>query len=144
MALKNPLVWRRVWWILGALVIPVGIVILYAVPPTESSHYPKCFFYGITGLHCPGCGTARCYHALLHGRLLQAVAYNFLAILALPIFFIEMYRQTYITFKNRPVIFFRYPTFLLRGILCLFIAYWILRNLPWFPFTLLAPHELPQ
>src|SRR4051794_13613765 len=69
----------------AALLLPPGAVLLYAVPPTPDSFYPRCPFHLLTGLHCPGCGSTRCLHALLHGRLLDALHCNALAILALPL-----------------------------------------------------------
>ena len=35
-----------------------------------------------------------------------------------------------------------YSTFFVKVVLIVIIAFWILRNIPVFPFTFLAPHEL--
>lgn len=47
--------------------------------------FPRCIVHWLSGLHCPGCGAQRAIHALLHGRIQQAVGYNLLAALAAPI-----------------------------------------------------------
>ncbi len=39
----------------------------------------------LTGLKCPGCGTARALHCLLHGEVAKAVAFNPILVLAFPL-----------------------------------------------------------
>lgn len=45
---------------------------------------PKCAFKAITGWDCPGCGSQRAAHALLHGQYAQAWRANPYFILAVP------------------------------------------------------------
>ena len=40
---------------------------------TSPGHYPTCPFLAITGWYCPGCGSLRAVHDLLHGDLAGAV-----------------------------------------------------------------------
>ncbi|MCO5304293.1 MAG: DUF2752 domain-containing protein [Phycicoccus sp.] len=40
---------------------------VWAVDPHQAGHYPLCPIFAVTGLYCPGCGTLRATHALLHG-----------------------------------------------------------------------------
>lgn len=47
--------------------------------------FPKCPFLLLTGLKCPGCGSQRVVHALLHGDLAAAWGYNALLVAALPV-----------------------------------------------------------
>lgn len=113
-----------------------GLAYLAFVPPTESAFYPKCQLHTLTGLHCPGCGTTRAMHAALNGRVLQSLAYNALPWVALPVVGIVLLLRS------------RHPResagrnvwpWVIGATLLLF---GILRNLPWHPFTLLAPHEI--
>lgn len=64
-----------------------ALAVLYAFPPTEYSIYPRCPFYSITHLLCPGCGGTRAVYELMHLNLRAALHYNalvtFLAPLAL-------------------------------------------------------------
>ena len=62
----------------------VGGVILYCVNPIGQPLMPKCVLHELTGLSCPGCGFQRAMHALLHGRLLEAIGYNVFLVVALP------------------------------------------------------------
>src|SRR5262249_13310082 len=133
--------WR--WWAL-ALGCAAGTagVLLYCAAPTEDSFYPRCLFHTLTGLHCPGCGTTRCLHALLHGDPIQALAYNVLAVLALPFLLVWFARLGLAAVRNKRVRSRPVPARWIRIIFIAIVVFWILRNLPWFPFDLLAPHAL--
>lgn len=53
--------------------------------PAGSVWFPKCPFLVVTGLQCPGCGSQRAIHALLHGDITTAWHTNALFILELPL-----------------------------------------------------------
>ncbi|MFO0804752.1 MAG: DUF2752 domain-containing protein [Gemmataceae bacterium] len=120
-----------------------GIAYLASVPPTESAFYPKCQLHSLTGLHCPGCGTTRAVHAALNGRFVQSLAYNALAWVVLPIAGIALVRSLWVWYRNSQANVHRSGStvwpWVIGGALLL---YGLLRNLPWYPFTLLAPHEI--
>ncbi|MCQ2249606.1 MAG: DUF2752 domain-containing protein [Bacteroidales bacterium] len=44
--------------------------------PLESNMFPKCGFYVITGWKCPGCGSQRALHFLLHGQFAESFRQN--------------------------------------------------------------------
>jgi hypothetical protein len=54
----------------------IGGSVLYTFPPVTAGFYPQCVFRQVTGLECPGCGTTRALHALLHGRVGEAFRFN--------------------------------------------------------------------
>lgn len=56
--------------------ILAGAWVLFTFPPATTSFYPQCVFRGVTGLDCPGCGTTRALHHLLHLRFREAFAMN--------------------------------------------------------------------
>lgn len=60
----------------AAVLLAAGAWILFTFPPTVYSFYPKCAFRSMTGLECPGCGTTRALHHLLHGRVGEAFRLN--------------------------------------------------------------------
>jgi hypothetical protein len=65
------------WKITSAIVLAViGGWVLYTYPPLTSGFYPQCFFKQVTGFDCPGCGSTRALHALLHGRVAEAFRFN--------------------------------------------------------------------
>ena len=53
-----------------------GAWVVYTFPPGEHSFYPRCVFHAMTGLQCPGCGSTRALHHLLHGRIAEAWRFN--------------------------------------------------------------------
>lgn len=59
-----------------AIVAAVGGWVLYTFPPAGSRFYPQCIFHALTGLDCPGCGSTRALHHLVHGRFGDALAMN--------------------------------------------------------------------
>lgn len=66
--------------------LALGAAALVAtVDPNEAGSYPACPFRALTGWYCPGCGTLRAAHAVLHGDLARAVDMNVLAVLAVPL-----------------------------------------------------------
>jgi hypothetical protein len=129
-----------------ALVAPAAVAAatayLYCVTPTDNSLYPRCILHSLTGLNCPGCGATRAVHALLHGDLCQALAYNALFILLLPLFLALAVRVWWAALRARRVTGPRMPRSALRALLAVVIAFGILRNVGYYPFTLLAPHDL--
>jgi hypothetical protein len=73
---------------LGVLFLSAGLaacLILYFFAPSQYAFYPKCVFHAMTGLLCPGCGSLRALHSLLHGELGAAWRLNPLLIVLLPV-----------------------------------------------------------
>lgn len=124
-----------------SLLVGVGIVALVVVfwfPPTETRFYPRCLFHDVTGLHCPGCGGFRAWHNLLNGRLLKALSMNVLAVTLLPGLVVWLVFQR-IFFPSSDFWSLRaYPWIhlFLAGIV---IAFGVLRNIPFAPFSWFAP-----
>ena len=67
---------NRCCYILIALLAIAGTAVLYAFAPDQHSFYPRCHFLAMTGWQCPGCGSLRATHSLLHGDLKAAFAFN--------------------------------------------------------------------
>ena len=60
-------------------------VVLFRYNPEDIPFIPRCPVVLLTGLKCPGCGTARALHCLLHGEVAQAVAFNPILVLVFPL-----------------------------------------------------------
>ena len=60
----------------GVVVLVLGVAALFVLDPVTTPLFPRCPFFVATGLHCPGCGTARALHAALHGRFAEALRFN--------------------------------------------------------------------
>ena len=61
-----------------------AVAAVYYVAAPESGIYPRCMFRQFTGLDCPGCGSQRALHALLHGHVAEAWRYNALLLIEIP------------------------------------------------------------
>ena len=69
--------------ILG-IVLLLAAFMLYSYDPSHSELFPKCPFLMLTGWQCPGCGSQRAMHQLLHGNVVAAFRYNALMVMAVP------------------------------------------------------------
>jgi hypothetical protein len=119
-------------------VVAFGVWALRSFDPNASnSPFMACLFERFTGLYCPGCGTTRGLHALVHGDLGQMMAMNpLLPVLMIATPLIALHGMGY----RMPL-----PARAMRALnsprlwLAVILGYWVMRNLPWWPFTLLAP-----
>lgn len=130
--------------ILQIFIVVTAVVILsllyFFYPATNTSFHPKCLFHEITGLYCPGCGSQRAVSALLHGHFMQAIDYNILMVLCIPVILYSAFVFTWNTFSTKKLKqTFLYSTVFVKSLLLVVIAFWILRNMPVAPFNWLAP-----
>src|SRR5690606_24897344 len=115
-------------------------IVYFFYNPSHSPLFFPCPFHYLTGFYCPGCGSQRAIHLLLHGNIIGAFRFNPLMVLTLPILIYGLG----ITIANwifgtqyRAMLF--YSKFFIFGYFGIAILYWVLRNLPFYPFNLLAP-----
>ncbi|SDX04637.1 DUF2752 domain-containing protein [Aequorivita viscosa] len=96
--------------------------------------------YYFTGFYCPGCGSQRAIHLLLHGDIIGAFRFNPLMVLTIPImvYGVGITAANWIFGTSYRLLLF-YSKVFIFGYFGLAILYWILRNLPFYPFNLLAP-----
>ena len=125
-----------------AMSIPPAIAVLYHFPPDQYTFYPRCIFKLLTGLNCPGCGGTRCLHALVHGDLLQALAFNPLVVLALPYVLVAGTQLVLRDGLGKKASIWRLPSWSISVLFWVVVTFWILRNVDAYPFQLLAPHRL--
>ena len=122
----------------AALAAVAGFWLLRTFDPTAAGNpFPACMFRAFTGWYCISCGMTRALHALAHGDVLRAFSMNPLAVSLLAISpLLGAWKLGWQPRWMRPLIAtVSEPKFWL----VLLPVYWIARNLPWFPFTLLAP-----
>ena len=126
------------------LAIPVFFVIRYYYTndpaiSQEGTVFAVCPFHYITGLHCPGCGSQRAIHDLLHVRILEAFKHNAMLVLVLLILCNKVY--AWVTKRYLPNYYYDLNSkpWFTYAIVVLVLGFWILRNIPVHPFTHLAP-----
>lgn len=121
----------------------VGAWWLHGHPPSTTGWYPPCVFHELTGLHCPGCGATRAAYALLHGNLGEALHQNALLVIAAPFLAVIIFRVVWLWVNGLPPVHVDPSRWIARLSLLVapvVILFGILRNLPWPPFTCLAPY----
>ena len=125
----------------GLLIIFTGLAILFFVlNPTEHEIFPRCVFNSVTGYYCPGCGSQRAIHSLLHLNFAGVVGNNFLflpAVLLLIYHYSFVFLNKKFSWKLPNIFYFKSTPWIILAIIILF---WILRNLPVYPFNILAPN----
>lgn len=119
--------------------LTMALVLLRIYDPAASAIFPPCPFRYLTGWYCPGCGSLRAVHQLLHGNLELAWAMNPLTVLLFPFLAYGLACEALFSLRGQ-----RSPQFTLSGarIRALYagiLLFGIARNLPFHPFDLLAP-----
>lgn len=129
---------ERVLAAVGVIGIAIGAFVVGYFNPATAGFFPQCPFHALTGLNCPGCGMTRGFNALFHGDILSALHFN--ALLPFFSFFFGYFTVSLFLFavRGRGLSWkFFTPTFLYI-FLVLTIVFAIVRNLPFYPFNLLA------
>jgi hypothetical protein len=111
--------------------------VLCLVNPHQHQVFAPCPFHALTGLYCPACGGLRMVHDLLHGDFAMAFHDNALAIPAVIIGFAAWLNWTVSRWRGRPAP--ARPAWLSPVIIVVLIAWTVVRNLPWAPFTAFRP-----
>ena len=126
---------------IGVLALVGVLGVIYRFPPEEHAFYPQCLFHALTGWCCPGCGTLRAVHYLLHGQFTAAMHANALAMVSLLVCFgFLAYRAgragaIRLTMPSGLSL----PTAYVWAALGIVVAFGVVRNLPGTPFVWLAP-----
>lgn len=63
----------------------VALIAVYGWFDPATAPFPRCPFLTLTGWQCPGCGSQRAAHALLHGDIAGAWRLNAMMVCALPL-----------------------------------------------------------
>lgn len=106
--------------------------------PVTAGFFPQCPFRQLTGLNCPGCGLTRGFHALFHGDILSALHFNALLPLYAALLGYLFLSLLLVVWRGRGLSFKLLPPAALYGFLVLAFVFTVIRNLPFYPFNLLA------
>ncbi|MDQ2746867.1 MAG: DUF2752 domain-containing protein [Acidobacteriota bacterium] len=130
---------ERVSAVAAIVAIGAGALVVGYFNPTTAGFFPACPLHAMTGLNCPGCGLTRGFHALLHGDVVSALRFNAL----LPIFgfvFAYLFLSLCLTaWRGRGLSWKIFTPTAMGVFLFVIAAFFVLRNLPFYPFTFLAP-----
>ncbi|MDG4823665.1 DUF2752 domain-containing protein [Asanoa sp. WMMD1127] len=121
--------------VLGCIGGAVGYTLVSNPTDSAPDAPPTCVLKLTTGLDCPGCGGTRAAWYLLHGDLGAAARHHLLFVFAVP-FLIYLYVAWAVqrtTGRKLPQL--RIPPMAIVIFMGGWLAFSILRNLPWAPFN---------
>lgn len=118
---------RTVKLISAAAAILAAAVIYWKFDPSSAGFFPKCPLRSLTGLSCPGCGSQRALHHLLHLQIRTAFGYNAALVLSIPLLMVISGASL---FKEKVPRLYAFT--LSRGfsvsVIAAILLWWILRN----------------
>ena len=120
--------WKLKKKLLFVLGVVVAVVIYGTFDPSHYRFFPRCPFLLVTGLKCPGCGSQRALHCLLHMDVAQAFSYNAFLVVAIPLIVVlslaefgrRRYPRCYMLLNGR---------FMIWSSFTLICGWWLVRNI---------------
>lgn len=133
---------KPAWLAPLALLACFGMSVAYVerFNPTTGDAGPTggCAFKALTGMDCPGCGGTRAFYYLLHGNLPEAARNHLLAVFAAPFLVYVYVAWTVNRVVGKPTLpMLRVSPTAIGVFMGVWLAFAVLRNLPWAPFTFL-------
>ena len=119
---------KRIITIVVLVVLIVAALLYFFVDPAHTSWMPRCVILSITGFKCPGCGSQRMIHALMHGDLRLAAHYNAFLLGAIPVivlYLINDYTSWCPLWLDKTL---KHPA-TIATLAVMMIAWWVLRNI---------------
>jgi hypothetical protein len=113
-----------------SILLVAALFLFFIFDPETHPFFPRCPFLLITGFECPGCGSQRAIHHLLHLNILTALKQNAFMVLALPYIFLGIYLEYLGGKKHHPglekIFFGKWSAVV---VLISITGFWIGRNL---------------
>ena len=112
-----------------SLVLVAVAFMFYVFDPEKTALFPKCPFLMATGYECPGCGSQRAVHSILHLDFKSAFTQNTLILFLVPYILLGIYLQFFNGKRRFPklekIFFGKWAAIIVvSGIL----VYWVVRN----------------
>ncbi|WFE27427.1 DUF2752 domain-containing protein [Solwaraspora sp. WMMD791] len=127
--------WLAPLAVLGCIGAAAGYTVLTDPATSTADAAPTCLLKLTTGLDCPGCGGTRAVWYLLNGDLGAAARHHVLLVFAIPFLL-----YVYVAWAGQHMGRWRLPQLamtpkVIGWFLGAWLAFSVLRNLPWPPFT---------
>ena len=112
-----------------AVLAAAGVLLaLYLFDPASSVLFPKCPFFLLTGLKCPGCGSQRALHELVHLHIGEALRFNAALVLSVP--FLATLAAAFLLRRQFPGFYAKVNSLpVILTVLALLLLWWVFRNL---------------
>lgn len=127
---SRPLAIALIWLTVAA----VGTYV-FIFEPGKSGFFPPCPFRWLTGFTCPGCGSTRGLHQLLHGDVVGAFELNPFTMVMLPILLYVLVRHTHAVIRGRTIRKNQLDARYIWMLFAVVLSFWIFRNTPFYPFA---------
>ena len=102
--------------------------ILYKFPPEQYHFYPQCPIFRYLHIYCPGCGATRAVAALLHLRIAEALHYDALVVLLVPVMLAYFAAAYWKATRNEGFNWPRIPSAGVAALLVVSLAFGVARN----------------
>lgn len=116
------------------------VLFYFFINPNEVTYLPECPLYFSTGIYCPGCGSQRATHQLLNFNIFGVLQQNVLYFISLFVLGYHLIVKGINTYFKKYMYNYMYHPKTPLVILAIIVVFWILRNIPYYPFNLLAPN----
>lgn len=133
--MTSELIYRRSTVITLWSLLLAGSVYLYLFEPGKTGFFPPCMFRALTGLTCPGCGSTRAMHQILHGHFAAAFMLNPLFLLAIPFLLYAFLRYSVVVMRGGIPRQNALPASYIYALFVIVVSFWIFRNTPLYPFA---------
>jgi hypothetical protein len=117
------------------IAISMGAAYLFVFDPGRTGFFPPCPFRLLTGWQCPGCGTTRALHQLVHGHFLAAFELNPLTFILLPVAAFLILAFTRSAFSGTAMPSLKIPDRYVWLMTAVIICFWVIRNTSFYPFS---------
>ena len=121
--------------LVGATSALVCTAVWVGDPTTPHGPLPVCPTKALLGIDCPGCGSLRMVYSLMHGDVLAAARFNALGLAALAFLVWAYFSWTYGRVTGRRIASWQHGRWSAVVTLTLVLAWFVLRNIPFAPFT---------
>lgn len=102
--------------------------VYYFFDPSEVGWMPRCLWKVLTDTDCPGCGSQRMVHALMHGDIIAAWHANAYALCMIPVIIFLFWLE--FTRERHPGLYARvHRTSVIMSLAFSVLGWWFLRNL---------------
>jgi hypothetical protein len=112
-----------------------GALYLFIFEPGKTGFFLNCPFRALTGFTCPGCGSTRGVHHLLHADPVAAFQLNPLFVIALPFLLYALVRYSNAVIRRRPLQTNQLQPKYIWVLFVAVLSFWIFRNTPWYPYA---------
>ncbi len=123
----------------GAAAMIAGAFFVWLFDPARAGFFPACPLLSLTGYACPGCGLTRGTHALFHGDIMTALDFNALIPLAMLFFGYIFASLVSVAWRGKGILLGNWNLVLLWVTVGMLIVFGVVRNLPFYPFSVLFP-----